>query len=396
MAAQRIAVLRLPLRETGRAGVMIVIFISQQDKLGRNAMTTATPDADTLREMLLAARARTLALCADLDGDRRLGPRMTIVNPPLWEVGHVGWFQEHWCLRHRSGGAPGPSLIDGADQLYNSAIVPHATRWDLPLPDFRATLGYLERTLEREGATDHLRYFTQLAVFHEEMHNEAFTYTRQTLGYPAPQNDGQVTGCDDGALPGDVEIPGGEFRLGAEAGGGFVFDNEKWGHRVTVAPFRMARAPVTNASFCEFVEDGGYRQRALWSDTGWRWRVEAKAEAPVYWKKEGGSWRVRHYDRWLPLRPYGPVIHTNWYEAEAWCRWAGRRLPAEAEWEFAAAVARQGEPKRRYPWGDAPATAHHANLHGVAAHCVDVAAFPDGDSRYSQLSKGQTDLLLDN
>ncbi|OGA47433.1 MAG: hypothetical protein A3G24_04285 [Betaproteobacteria bacterium RIFCSPLOWO2_12_FULL_62_13] len=338
--------------------------------------------------MLLAARARTILLCEDLDGERLLGPQLKIVNPPLWEVGHVGWFQEHWCLRYRRDGALAPSMLNNADELYNSATVPHDTRWSLPLPDFDATLAYLcavlDRVLgrlDREGATEHLGYFAQLAAFHEEMHCEAFTYTRQTLGYPAPRTVVAPIDPKGGPWPGDVEIAGGTFLLGAAPNEGFVFDNEKWAHEVEVQPFRMARAPVTNAEFAAFIDDGGYRRRELWSERGWQWLTEAKAGHPVYWVRRDGAWLHRHYDDVSALPPNAPVIHVNWFEAEGYCRWAGRRLPAEAEWEFAAAAAPGSvDRKRRYPWGDAAPSPAFANLYGVAGGCADVAAFPQGDS----------------
>src|SRR5688572_8257726 len=152
----------------------------------------AQPDAAALREMLHAARERTLAHANALEPAQWLGPYLQIVNPPLWEIGHVGWFQEHWCLRYRADGTLAPSMLVDADLRYNSATVPHATRWHLALPTVDQTLNYLHGVLEavlarldREGPTEHLRYFTQLSVFHEEMHNEAFHYTRQTLGYAA-------------------------------------------------------------------------------------------------------------------------------------------------------------------------------------------------------------------
>src|SRR5215813_7338775 len=123
--------------------------------------------------MLLDARRRTLALAQDLTGEQLLGPRLSIVNPPLWEIGHLGWFQEYWCLRYRKDAGPGPSQLAGADALYDSAAVPHGTRWDLPLPDIDATLAFLadvlDRTLERMERADppeHLQYFAQLATFH--------------------------------------------------------------------------------------------------------------------------------------------------------------------------------------------------------------------------------------
>lgn len=351
-------------------------------------MTDSIPGASELGEMLRAARVRLLSLVADLDAHQLIGPRLSIVNPPLWETGHVAWFQEHWCLRHSASGEKAPSRLELADGLYDSAAVPHATRWDLPLPDFTATRAYLDATLtdvlarlEREGATPHLAYFIQLAAFHEEMHCEALTYTRQTLAYPAPA-EGAPPRQEAGACPGDVEIPGGEFAFGSRATDGFVFDNEKWAHPVKVTPFRIARAPVTNEAFAAFVEEGGYRCRSLWSEAGWRWREQARADAPVYWQRDGGMWLARSYTRLLPLVANAPVMHVNWYEAEAWCRWAKRRLPTEAEWEFAAAAAPGAAGKRRYPWGDAPPDAGRANLYGAADGCVPVGAFAGGDSAW--------------
>lgn len=348
------------------------------------------PDPTALVQMLQAARLRTLALVGDLEGDRLLGPRLKIVNPPLWEIGHLGWFQERWCLRYQDGGTTTPSVLADADGLYNSATVPHSTRWDLPLPDIDATLAYLRQVLERvleradqQSATDRLRYFAQLAAFHEEMHCEAFTYTRQTLGYPRPAPTPQAAPCASGALPGDVEIPGGRFMLGATPDMGFVFDNEKWAHGVEVPPFRMSRGPVTCAEFAQFVDDSGYLRREWWSTAGWQWREESGALAPVYWQKADGRWLQRHYDAAVALPPDAPVMHVNWFEAEAYCRWAGRRLPTEAEWEFAAATTRiSGEAKRRYPWGETAPGSQHANLYGVMGGCADVAAFDAGDSAW--------------
>jgi iron(II)-dependent oxidoreductase len=207
------------------------------------------------------------------------------------------------------------------------------------------------------------------------MHGEAFTYTRQTLGYPEPAIARVVPERRAGPLPGDVKVEGARLLLGASADEPFVFDNEKWSHPVDVASFRIARAPVTNEEYAVFVENGGYRDSRFWSEAGWRWRDSVQAGRPVYWE-EG---RVqRRYDSLQPLGPHEPVIHVCWYEAEAYCNWAGRRLPTEAEWELAAAT----PAKRRFPWGDSPPDARRANLDGRAGGPVDVAAHPEGDSSY--------------
>jgi iron(II)-dependent oxidoreductase len=347
--------------------------------------------------MLVDARRHVCALVADLTDEQMLGPRLRIVNPPLWEIGHVAWFQEKWALRHLRG-LP-PSRAD-ADRLYDSAAVAHDTRWDLPLPTRAATLALMQDTLDRvlgylraEPLSDAARYFHQLALFHEDMHAEALAYTRQTHGYAspplpdappaAPAANGPSEG---GPLPGDVEIPGGTFLLGATPDDGFVFDNEKWAHPVAVAPFRIARAAVTNAEFAAFVDDGGYREARWWSAAGWRWRESGGAEQPVYWRRApGGGWRVRQFDAWAPLAPHRPVLHVNWYEAEAYCNWAGRRLPTEAEWEMAAAAEPAGGGgwrKRRYPWGDAPPTPERANLDWRRRGTLDVGALAAGDSYF--------------
>jgi len=277
---------------------------------------------DTLSSDLVAARDHFARITAALDGARLLGPKLAIVNPPLWEIGHVGWFQEHWCLRWSDGRLARPSILPNADKLYDSSNVAHDTRWDLPLPDLKKTVGYLaavlESTLERlarEPDNERLRYFVRLATLHEDMHAEALHYTHQTLGYPDPKS---VSGTEFKSVPDtDLEFGGGTLRLGAERSEErFVFDNEKWAHDVELPPFSIAARPVTNAQYAEYVDAGG--------------------RAPRYWRKMGGEWQERRFDRWQPLEPEAPVRHVDWNEAQAYCRWAGRRLPTEPEWTFAA------------------------------------------------------------
>ncbi|HKX31027.1 MAG TPA: selenoneine synthase SenA [Blastocatellia bacterium] len=356
-----------------------------------------------LIQALMEARTRTLELIADLNDEQMIGPRLAIVNPLRWEIAHIAWFQEYWLLRHLRGLSP---TLGHGDQLYDSARVAHDTRWDLPLPSKAETIGYMQTVLDRvleqtrtaaagdvNGYGDD--YFLQLALFHEDMHAEAITYTRQTLNYPRPhfsavQDRPEAGGrAGNAEALGDAEIPGGRFLLGSAPGAPFIFDNEMWVHPIDVKPFAISRTAVTNAEFLEFVLDDGYRRAEYWDPDGWRWRHEVEAEHPVYWRPlSAGRWERRHFDRLVPLEDELPVLHVNWYEASAYCRWAGRRLPTEAEWEVAAAGeptrdgARLAERKRVYPWGDEPPTPERANLDWQRGGCLEVQALPASESAF--------------
>ena len=343
--------------------------------------------ADEVSRHLDAARQRLLVLAGDLDGERLLGPKLAIVNPPLWEVGHVAWFQEHWCLRMRPDGTLAPSRLADADRLYDSTAIPHDIRWDLPLPSLAVTRGYLEAVLDgvrealvRRPDDGRLLYFAELAACHEDMHGEAFHYTRQTLAYPAPAfvPPAQPAPPPAGANPaGDVAFQGGTFRLGASPGTGFVHDNEKWAHAVQVAPFSIARTAVTNREFAAFVAEGGYARREWWTEEGWAWRASRAAAAPQYWGQQNGEWTERRFDRTQPLAPDAPVVHVSWHEAQAYCRFARRRLPTEAEWEYAACDGMDA-PKPATPWRGERASVTHANLESAAP--APAAAYPAGDT----------------
>ncbi len=320
-----------------------------------------------------------------------MGPRLEVVNPVLWEIGHVAWFHEYWTLRHAAHRAP---LIERSDRLWDSSAVPHVTRWTLDLPDRAATFAYMAEVLTRQedllDDTDQdARYFYELAIRHEDMHVEALTYMRQTLSYAPPSDLGAAGRPHGGSLPGDVAVPGGRWQLGSTSDDGFIFDNEKWAHEAVLTPFRIARAPVTNAEFAAFIDAGGYRAREFWSDAGWAWREQRGAEQPIYWQgKRDGVWTARRYRTVEELAPHAPVVFVSWFEADAWCRWAKRRLPSEAEWEAAAVGlptadgGRLADQRRRWPWGDELPTSARANLDFAFDGTVDVAALSDGDSAF--------------
>ena len=340
----------------------------------------------------------TLVLIGDLDDEQLMGPRLDIVNPLLWEIGHVAWFQEYWILRHLNGHAP---ILGSGDALYDSAKVAHDTRWDLPLLSRLQTLAYFQKVLDRvtnqyqglESIDSQAEYFLLLALFHQDMHNEAFGYTRQTLAYPPPRFNypeaSPVTQpADSQATLGDAQIPGGRFLLGSVPVRPFTFDNEMDAHEVEVAPFTISRTAVTNAEFAAFVDEDGYQRREFWSDEGWHWRQSVDAKHPVYWQSDGGDWWQRRFDRRVPLENFLPVLHINWFEAESYCRWAQRRLPNEAEWEMAASCepsvngSLNTKRRRDFPWGDKEAESGLANLDWRLGGCIDVRALPGSDSAF--------------
>jgi iron(II)-dependent oxidoreductase len=299
-----------------------------------------------LAAALLDARERTLAAYAHLTEEQQRFPRLSVVNLPRWEVGHIGWFQEFWCRRHARDDPEGrrtPPHLPDADAWWNSRDVPHPSRWELALPPWPVIRDYLARTLG-DTLADLIRrdpgdtYFHELALLHEDMHGEALLMTLQTLALPGPPAIEAVVPAWP-AVDGDIDFAGGEFVVGAAPageGGRFVFDNEKWAHRVELAPFSIARCCVANAAFAAFVDAGGYARPELWTPAGRDWLATAGRSAPAYWRRGGDGWEERRFDHWLALRPGHPVQHVNRHEAQAWCIWAGRRLPTEFEWEFAA------------------------------------------------------------
>ena len=350
-----------------------------------------------LIEMLQDARQHTYELVDGLSAEQLMGPRMGTVNPLRWEIGHVAYFYEYFILRELYGEE---SILgnDRADALYDSIKVAHKDRWDLPLLSLHDTKAYMQAVLDKLSArlpdgfaSEADSFIYQFGVFHEDMHTEAFIWARQTLAYPTP-NFANAMDAQSlrsvGAHAGFVDIPGGRFRLGAEANAAFMFDNEKYAHEVEVKAFSIAKAPVTNAEFAEFIAAGGYQHNDYWCDEGSEWKADNKVIHPGYWINNGdGQWLMRRFDQTMPLPANEPVIHITWYEANAYCRWADLRLPSETEWEVAAL----GEPdkngnlsinKRRYPWGDNFPADDQSNLDGRALGCVDVAAHAGGDSAF--------------
>lgn len=304
------------------------------------AQRLRTGSRDDVLAALQAARERTLAL-ADAYEDA-LGPDQAIpyhpgLNPPRWEWGHIAWFQAWWTSRNPQrglGAACDPlaprtaSSLAGADAWYDSSLVAHRDRWSLPLPDAAGTRRYLAGTLALTlellaglpaDADDDALYFFRLATLHEEMHAEAAAYMARTLGVGLPAIHGAPGhGLETRAARHEIDVPAQSFTMGWQ-GPGFAFDNELGPHTVELPAFRIDAAPVPWSAVAAFEREGGYRERRFWDDAGWAWLQQAGAHG-VPPEADADA----------------PGVHLSAWEAQAWCRWAGRRLPTEAEWECAA------------------------------------------------------------
>ncbi|MDP9020696.1 MAG: SUMF1/EgtB/PvdO family nonheme iron enzyme, partial [Actinomycetota bacterium] len=244
-------------------------------------------------------------------------------------------------------------------------------------------LDRLERAeLDATSPLLHRGFVYGMVLQHEHQHDETMLATLQLMrgrGYrPAPAP--AVPSPPAPAPAEEVVVAGGPFVMGTDDEA-WAYDNERPAHVVDLAPFRIDTRPTTNAAYAEFVETGGYRERRWWSDEGWAWRMDARLEHPQFWARQGaGSWSRVRFGWHEDLPPDEPVQHVCWYEAEAYARWRGKRLPTEAEWEKAASWDPVTGSKRRYPWGDDPPSDGQANLGQERFGPAPVGSFPAGAS----------------
>ncbi len=291
-------------------------------------MQATTKDAIVAR--LHEARERTLALIEPLSEQQLQRVYSPILSPLVWDLGHIANFEELWLVRRIGGREP---LRGELGRLYDAIENPRATRGELPILPAADCLAYMtevrSRTLdvlgevELDGGDPLLAgaFVYELLIAHEHQHTETMLQLIQMVErYEPPDHDPGPSSEPVSEGPEMVAVEGGAHEVGAPATG-FAYDNERPAHEVVLEPFLIDRTPVTNADYAEFVAD-------------------ADAEPPMYWEGDGaGGWVRTAMGRTLPLDPRDPVVHVSWHDADAFARWAGKRLPTEVEWEAAAAGA---------------------------------------------------------
>lgn len=342
--------------------------------------------------LLSEARERTLLLTAALSDEDLRRQHDPLMSPIVWDLGHIGHFEDVWLRENLRSGDTGSEGLRG---IYNPFENPRAVRDSLPLPSLpecREYLGEVRRavldelaSIDPSGGTPLLDdgFVFRMVLQHEYQHNETMLQTlqlKQGTPYAAPRQIG-LPAPDPSAPPAGamVRFPGGAVRVGTDDRSA-AYDNERPAHVVDLAPFTIDAHPVTNGEYLEFVEAGGYDDRACWTEEGWSWRDVEGLAAPKYWTRTDGGWAERFMDRTTPLDPSRPVCHVCYHEADAYARWAGKRLPTEFEWETAAAWDPNGQRHSPWPWGDSAPTPRHANLDALTFETTPIGSYPDGRS----------------
>ncbi|MFF5920912.1 ergothioneine biosynthesis protein EgtB [Streptomyces flavochromogenes] len=332
-------------------------------ELGPEALRRHALDA------LTAARARTALLTSCVEDGELTAQHSPLMSPLVWDLAHIGNQEEVWLWRAVGGQE---ALRPEIDSLYDAFEHPRSARPSLPLlapgeartyaADVRLrVLDVLERAEFDGRPLLRAAFAFGLVAQHEQQHDETMLITHQLRKGPAALTAPPPPPLRSGPLPTEVLVPGGPFTMGTSEEP-WALDNERPAHIRMVPAFHIDTVPVTNGAFLAFMADGGYADRRWWRPEGWAQIREHAIEAPLFWRRDGAQWLRRRFGVTEPVPEDEPVLHVSWYEADAYARWAGRRLPTEAEWEKAARYDPDSGRSRRYPWGDADPGPEHANL----------------------------------
>jgi gamma-glutamyl hercynylcysteine S-oxide synthase len=341
-------------------------------------------DAAAIAHQLQEARVRTFLLLSPLSEEELRAQHDPLLSPVLWDLGHIAYFEELWLTRNLHG----PIEFVEMPGLFNPFEHPRSERGALRLPSLAECREIMDeirgRVLDRLAAADLdsadplLRdgYVYHMVLQHEYQHNETMLQTLQLKqGRPySPSQRFALPAAGTAAVGRMMYFPGGPIEIGTSDRTA-AYDNERDRHPVLLPPFWIDEHPVTNGEFETFIAAGGYSRREFWSEAGWSWAQQSGATTPKYWMKDSRGWATRSMDRTGPLPASHPVSHVCYYEAEAFARYAGKRLPTEAEWEAAASWDPASGTKRAFPWGDEPASRELANVDQLSFGTAPVGSY---------------------
>ncbi|CAN5193908.1 hypothetical protein BH24ACT19_BH24ACT19_16810 [soil metagenome] len=308
--------------------------------------TRSAVSSDVLAGKLEEARERTRLLLGPVSNEDLATQHDQIMSPLIWDYGHIGNYEELWLLQKAHGkGLSDRQLYD----MYDASLHPREERPSLNLLDRDDASLYLDAV--RKAVLETLKdadltgddplladgFVYNMVLQHEAQHNETMLQTLQLMKGDGYKPEARIE-LPSGGATGDemVLVPGGEFVMGTDDRSQ-ALDNERNAHVVDLPDFYIDATSVTNEAFVRFVEDGGYERRDLWDAKGWEYIKSEDITAPKYWyQPEPHSWWTECFGFDEPLNLSAPVVHVSWYEADAYARWAGKRLPTEEEWEKAA------------------------------------------------------------
>ena len=346
-----------------------------------------------LLEQFKETRNRTLEIVKTLEKDDFIVQTAFYMSPPKWHLGHVSWIYEAIMSKlDKNYEFYSKEFSEYLNSYYQQFGIPHdkGSRGIVSRPTVDQIFQYFNNINQRVElfiksktlSVEDLRLIT-MGIHHECQHQELLVYDLQNLlaelYKPVKKSEKPI--------PVEIEqeslnINGGIYNMGYN-GEDYCYDIELPEHKVYLNDYKIDIFPITNQQYLEFIEDGGYETYKYWLSDGWEKVKTNDWTAPMYWENIDGNWMVQNFQGLRNVSPKEPVCHVSYYEAEAYCKWAGKRLPTEAEWEKAACWNENKKQKTVFPWGNDLPTQQNANL--LESHiwrCTDIGSYPESHSHY--------------
>ena len=355
---------------------------------------TVNPELQKNNELLQQfkeTRNRTLELVKNLEKDDFVVQTAAYMSPPKWHIGHVSWIYEAIISKiDKNYQFHSKELSEYLNSYYQQFGAPHdkGLRGIISRPTINEIFQYfntinqkVEKFIQTHELNEQEKKLIVTGFHHECQHQELLVYDLQHLlaeqYLPVRKNKISIQENKEKEF---VKIKGGIFEMGYN-GNGFSYDIELPEHKTYLEDYKIGIFPVTNREYLEFMNDGGYETYKHWLSDGWEKVKSNDWKSPMYWEKIDDEWYVRDFLGIRKINPNEPVCHVSYYEADAYCKWAGKRLPTEAEWEKAACWNDEKQEKTAFPWGNSSPTEENCNLlESYHWGCTEIGTYPNGKS----------------